>query len=86
MSHTIQLPDEVYEAIAAYAAQHGQTPETAIQAWATTIRATLVEGAPTTSQDATTDPVNHPAYDPWAGFRARPPPSPQTASSATTPP
>jgi hypothetical protein len=38
MSHTIQVPDEVYEAIAAYAQKHGQTPEEAISAWAADVR------------------------------------------------
>ena len=34
MSHALHLPDEVYEAIAAYAAEHGQTPEEVVSAWA----------------------------------------------------
>lgn len=48
MSHTIQLPDEVYEAIAAYASRHSQTAEEAISAWAANVsrqpRTEVIEG------------------------------------------
>ena len=27
MSHIIQIPDDIYEEVASYAAQHGQTPD-----------------------------------------------------------
>ena len=33
MSHLFQLSDEQYAKLAAYAAQHKQTPETLFQAW-----------------------------------------------------
>ncbi len=33
MSHVFQLSDEQYAKLAAYAAQHEQTPETLFQAW-----------------------------------------------------
>jgi hypothetical protein len=33
MSHVFQISDEQYAKLAAYAAQHRQTPETLFQAW-----------------------------------------------------
>ena len=38
MSHALQIPDEVYQAIKEYAATRGQTPEEAVAAWATSLR------------------------------------------------
>lgn len=33
MSHTVQIPDELYAALASYAAQQGATPDAVILAW-----------------------------------------------------
>lgn len=61
MSHTLELPDEVYERIAAYAASRGQTPAEVVREWAAT----------SADVEAKTDEqrVGNPAVDPWAGFR-----------------
>ncbi len=70
MSHTIELPDEIYRALERYAAQRGQTPEAAVLAWATTIQREVAAATDQSSaQDALQDGVNDPARDPWAGFR-----------------
>jgi hypothetical protein len=37
MSHTLSLPDEIYQLIKDYAAAHGQTAEEAVAAWASSI-------------------------------------------------
>lgn len=37
MSHTIQIPDDIYEKLAAYAAQWKQTPEALFLDWANTL-------------------------------------------------
>jgi hypothetical protein len=72
MSQAIMLPDDLYQALAAYAAQRRQTPEEALAA--------LVRGLPANERPPT-DSTNHtepvpnasetiPAAfdDPWQGF------------------
>lgn len=66
MSHVIELSDEVYKAIEAYAAKHKQTPEEVIQAWA---KAASTGETATGHEAGEHERVNDPAYDPWAGFR-----------------
>ena len=69
MNHTIQLPEAVYQTIAAYAARHGQTPEEAIASWAGHIENLPGGGAPPPAKGGAEERVNNPAFDPWAGFR-----------------
>ena len=63
MSHTIELPDETYQAIERYAAQRGETPEAVIEAaiiaWAANFKEQLTQS---TSPD---DGVDDPTRDPW---------------------
>jgi hypothetical protein len=66
MSHTIELPDELYRALERYAAQRGQTAEAAILAWATTIQR---EATAATNHSGAQTSINDPTRDPWAGFR-----------------
>ena len=72
MSHTIELPDELYRAIERYAAQRGETAEAVIVAWAASIQREVLT-APAESRNGATGSIadgnNDPARDPWAGFR-----------------
>lgn len=61
MSHVLELPDEVYKQIEAYAARRGQTPADVVREWAAANAGT--ESMPGEQR------VGNPAYDPWAGFR-----------------
>lgn len=61
MSHVLELPDDVYERIEAYAASRGQSPAEVVRAWAA---ANADTGSATGEQR-----VGNPAFDPWAGFR-----------------
>ncbi len=45
MSHVFQLSDKQYAKLAAYAAQHKQTPETLFQAWLSEITRNKAESA-----------------------------------------
>lgn len=66
MSHTIEVSDDIYRALMQRAAREGKTLEMLIQEWATSI----TEQKPTTASTVLPDPrVDHPQYDPWAGFR-----------------
>ena len=46
MSHVFQIPDDLYEKLAAYAAQQEQTPETLILAWVSEITRRLEASQP----------------------------------------
>lgn len=61
MSHVLELQDEVYKQIEAYAASRGLTPAEVVREWA----------AANTHAESTTGEqrVGNPAFDPWAGFR-----------------
>jgi hypothetical protein len=67
MAHSIQIPDELYEAIERYAVQRGQTPEHAILAWAAEIQRQVEERQHPDQSGVVAEP--HDPYDPWAGFR-----------------
>src|SRR5690348_11913360 len=72
MSQAIMLPDDLYRALAAYAAQRKQTPEEALAA--------LVRSLPSDEQDATgnmdsaesarngSESAHASSDDPWQGF------------------
>lgn len=60
MNHVIQLPDDVYQAIKDYAAQHAETPETAIRHWAESLRQQTPEDQLEPSADITYDPADDP--------------------------
>lgn len=68
MSHTIELPDELYRAIERYAAQRGETAEAVIVAWAESLATPssppLLEQAP----EGMSGYVYDPAEDPLAEF------------------
>ncbi|HEU5440135.1 MAG TPA: hypothetical protein VFU88_12675 [Ktedonobacterales bacterium] len=59
MTHTLSLPDEVYQRIKAYAAARGQTAEEAVAAWAASIAQPSQEPA---------EAAYNPADDPLAEF------------------
>jgi hypothetical protein len=61
MSHTLELPDEVYKLIEAYAASRGQTPAEAVGEWA--------EANANLEDLFDEQRIGNPAFDPWAGFR-----------------
>ncbi len=46
MSHVFQIPDDLYEKLAAYAAQQEQTPETLLLAWVSEITRHLEASQP----------------------------------------
>jgi len=46
MSHVFQIPDDLYEKLAAYAAQQEQTPETLLLAWVSEITRRLEASQP----------------------------------------
>jgi hypothetical protein len=50
MSHVFQIPDDLYEKLAAYAAQREQTPETLLLAWVSEIMRRL-EASKTSDYD-----------------------------------
>ena len=62
MSHAIELPDDLYLAVAEYAAQHGLTPEEVIRVWATAAGQENAIVSPARIDDV--------AFDPWAGLRS----------------
>lgn len=64
MSHVIQLPDDVYEAIRDYAAQREETPETTIRRWAESLR----EQPSQAQSDQSAESAYDPADDPLAAF------------------
>ncbi len=68
MSYSIQLPDEVYEAIKTYASQRGETPETLIRAWAATLHEQVAEQTMVGPKKGANG-IDNPTYDPWADFR-----------------
>lgn len=59
MSHTLSLPDEVYQLIKDYAAVRGQSAEEVVAAWASSIAGQAWEPA---------EAVYDPADDPLAEF------------------
>lgn len=65
MSHMIELPDDAYQMIEAYAARQGQTPEAVIRAWAAALRDQVAETPPDTD---TSGFIYDPADDPLAEF------------------
>lgn len=70
MSHTVELPDTIYEAIERYARQRGETPEMVIVAWGRSIQE-QVEQSKTDQQPSEQQPVpqaTQQPFDPWQGF------------------
>ncbi len=57
MSHTFQVPDEIYTTIAAYAAKHGQTPDALLMKLVT-------KGVEQLKQVESTTPAHEIPYDP----------------------
>lgn len=51
MSHAIELPDEVYDAIKRYAARQGETPEVAINRWVRELESAAVVNLPDRTLD-----------------------------------
>lgn len=66
MSHVIALPDDIYQAIAAYAAQSGQSPEAFILAWAAEIKEKV--NAFPGFKPSELEPTYDPKDDPLAEF------------------
>ncbi len=64
MSHTIELPDELYRTIEHYAAQRGETAEAVILHWAQTLTNPSAQPLP----EDMTGYVYDPAEDPLAEF------------------
>lgn len=64
MTHTLELPEEIYQALTEEAARRGQSPQALIQAWVATLHAETTTPAAKDEQR-----VNNPQFDPWAGFR-----------------
>lgn len=62
--HAIQFPDELYARLAAYAAQHGQTPEETLIDLATQV----IETSNDLADEEATVPGYDPATDPLARF------------------
>lgn len=70
MSHAVELPDDLYRMLAAYAAQHDQTLEETIRTWADAAsRGSGGHPSPSLSGEKDVARVENPAFDPWAGFR-----------------
>jgi hypothetical protein len=68
MSHTIELPDELYRAIERYAAQRGETAESFILAWAESLATTSPPPLPEQTPEEMSGYVYDPAEDPLAEF------------------
>lgn len=65
MSHAFQIPDDIYTELAAYAAQHGQTPEALLMS----LLKEGVEQLKQTDSMAVVHNVSYnPAHDPLAPF------------------
>jgi hypothetical protein len=60
MSHVIQLPDDVYQTLEAYAAQRGQTPEAVVLSWARALREQLAQSLVTDMSSFVYDPADDP--------------------------
>lgn len=72
MSQAIMLPDDLYRALAAYAAQRRQTPEEALAAL---VRSLPAQERPPTSDTNSAEPTENDSEatstgfeDPWQGF------------------
>ena len=65
MSHVFRVPDEVYREIAAYAAQHGQTPDALLIAL---VKEGMEQLKQTDSMAAIPKVFYDPAHDPLAPF------------------
>lgn len=65
MSHVFRVPDEVYREIAAYAAQHGQTPDALLIAL---VKEGMEQLKQTDSMAAIPKGFYDPAHDPLAPF------------------